>query len=109
MIAALAGSALGYPVLDPLAALVIIGLFSFDALNEIIRFQYRVLQRDEISVTFNEEQSADTVHRLSRLPGVLRAEGFLSLPVKLRVQHREKRTAIVGLERGRQDRDPAFC
>jgi len=84
------------------AALVIIGLFSFDALNEIIRFQYRVLQRDEISVTFNEEHSADTVHRLSRLPGVLRAEGFLSLPVKLRVQHREKRTAIIGLERGRQ-------
>lgn len=84
------------------AALVITGLFSFDALNEIIRFQYRVLQREEISVAFNEEHSADTVNRLSRLPGVLRAEGFLSMPVSLRVRHREKRTVIIGLERERQ-------
>lgn len=84
------------------AALVITGLFSFDALNEVIRFQYRVLQRDEISVIFNEEHSTDIINPLSRLPGVLRAEGFLSMPVTLRVRHREKRTAIIGLERQRQ-------
>ncbi len=84
------------------AALVITGLFSFDALNEVIRFQYRVLQRDEISVTFSEEHSTDIINRLARLPGVLRAEGFLSMPVTLRVRHREKRTAIIGLERQRQ-------
>lgn len=84
------------------AALVIVGLFSFDALNEIIRFQYRVLQREEIGVTFNEEHSADTINQLSRLPGVLRAEGFLSMPVVLRCRHREKRTTILGLERYRQ-------
>jgi putative ABC transport system permease protein len=83
-------------------ALVITGLFSFDALNEVIRFQYRVLQRDEISVMFNEEHSIDIINHLRRLPGVLRAEGFLSMPVKLRVRHREKRTAIIGLERQRQ-------
>ncbi|MBM3337539.1 MAG: ABC transporter permease, partial [Betaproteobacteria bacterium] len=51
---------------------------------------------------FNEEHSADTINRLSRLPGVLRAEGFLSMPVSLKVRHREKRTAIIGLERERQ-------
>ena len=84
------------------AALVITGLFSFDALNEIIRFQYRVLQREEISVTLNEAHSADVISRLSRLPGVLRAEGFLSMPVSLKVRHREKRTVIIGLERERQ-------
>ncbi len=84
------------------AALVITGLFSFDALNEIIRFQYRVLQREDISVIFNEEHSTDIINHLNRLPGVLRAEGFLSAPVTLRVRHREKRTAIIGLERQRQ-------
>ena len=84
------------------AALVITGLFSFDALNEVIRFQYRVLQRDEISVIFNEEHSTDVINHLSRLHGVLRAEGFLSMPVTLRVRHREKRTIIMGLERQRQ-------
>lgn len=84
------------------AALVITGLFSFDALNEIIRLQYRVLQREEMSVTFNEEHSADTVNHLSRLPGVLRAEGFLSTPVALTFHHRVKRTVIIGLERERQ-------
>lgn len=84
------------------AALVITGLFSFDALNEVIRFQYRVLQREDLSVTFNDAYSLDAVKSLARLPGVLRSEGFLSEPVTIRFHHRYKRTIITGLESQRQ-------
>ncbi len=84
------------------AALVITGLFSFDALNEVIRFQYRVLQREDLSVTFNDEYSVDAVQSLARLPGVVRSEAFLSAPATLRFRHRHKRTIVTGLERQRQ-------
>lgn len=84
------------------AALVITGLFSFDALNEVIRFQYRVLQREDLSVNFNDEYAIDAVRSLARLPGVLRSEAFLSEPVTIRFRHRQKRTIITGLEQQRQ-------
>ena len=84
------------------AALVITGLFSFDALHEVIRFQYRVLQRDDLSVNFNDKYAIDAVRSLTRLPGVLRSEAFLSEPVTIRFRHRQKRTVITGLEQQRQ-------
>jgi putative ABC transport system permease protein len=84
------------------AALVITGLFSFDALNEVIRFQYRVLQREDLSVTFNETHSLDAVKSLARLPGVLRSEAFLSAPATIKFRHRYKKTVITGLEQQRQ-------
>ncbi|HEX7645491.1 MAG TPA: ABC transporter permease [Burkholderiaceae bacterium] len=83
-------------------ALVVTGQFSFDALNEIIRLQFRVSQRDDATVVFNEVRDQSVADSLASLPGVLRVETFRNLPVRLVSGHRSKKTVIMGLGRERQ-------
>jgi putative ABC transport system permease protein len=83
-------------------SLVVTGQFTFDALNEIIRVQFRVAQRDDLTVGFNEVRGREVVHELAALPGVLRVEPFRNVAVKLEFGHRSKKTAIVGLAPERQ-------
>lgn len=78
-------------------SLLMLGRYSFDALDEIIRIQFRTAQRDDITLVFNELKGLEVVHDLAALPGVLRVEPFRAAPVKLKFRHREKRTAITGL------------
>lgn len=83
-------------------SLVVTGQFTFDALNEIIRVQFRVAQRDDLTVGFNEVRGREVVHELAALPGVLRVEPFRNVAVRLEFGHRSKKTALVGLAPKRQ-------
>ncbi|WP_420474913.1 ABC transporter permease [Noviherbaspirillum sp. ST9] len=83
-------------------ALMITGQYTFDALNEIIRLQFRTAQRDDVTLSFNEARDLSVVHNLAALPGVLRVEPFRSLPVKMRFRHRMKKTAIMGMPPARE-------
>ena len=78
-------------------ALVITGQYTFDALNEVIRLQFRVAQRDDVSLSFNEPRDWSVASNLASLPGVLRVEPFRMMAVKMRYRHRSKKTAIVAL------------
>ncbi|HEY0846935.1 MAG TPA: FtsX-like permease family protein [Noviherbaspirillum sp.] len=78
-------------------SLMITGQYTFDALNEIIRIQFRTAQRDDVTVAFNEARDMSVVHNLAALPGVLRVEPFKNLPVRMRFRHRAKKTVIIGL------------
>ncbi|MFS0753988.1 ABC transporter permease [Noviherbaspirillum sp. 1P10PC] len=78
-------------------ALVITGQYTFDALNEIVRVQFRVAQRDDVTLSFNEPRDWSVAYDLAALPGVLRVEPFRSAAVTMRFRHRSKRTAIVAL------------
>lgn len=83
-------------------ALLITGQFSYDALEEIIRVQFRMAQRDDATVVFNEARNPGVAHDLAALPGVLRVEPFRSMAVKLRFRQHEKKAAITGLYPNRQ-------
>lgn len=83
-------------------AVTLSGQFAFDALDEIIRIQFRVAQRDDVTVTFNEVRDISAAHLLAALPGVMRIEPFRAAPVRLRYLHREKKTAINALVRVRE-------
>jgi putative ABC transport system permease protein len=78
-------------------ALVITGQYTFDALNEIIRIQFRVAQRDDVTLSFNEPRDWSVAHNLAALPGVLRVEPFRMMAVTMRYRHHSKKTAIVAL------------
>ncbi|WP_206668755.1 ABC transporter permease [Lacisediminimonas profundi] len=80
------------------ASLMVTGQYAFDALDEIIRIQFRTAQRDDVAVDFNEVRSVAALQALASLPGVLRVEGYRSAAVRLRSRHHEKKTAILGLE-----------
>ncbi len=78
-------------------SLTVTSRFTFDALEEIIRIQFRTAQRDDLTVALNEKRDIDVVRNLASLPGVTRVEPFRSAPVRLRLAHRTKKTVIVGM------------
>lgn len=83
-------------------SLLVSGQYTFDALNEIIRLQFRTAQRDDVTVAFNERRDISVAHNLASLPGVLRVEPFDSVLVRMRFGHRSKKTIVNGLAPGRE-------
>ncbi len=83
-------------------SLMIAGQYTFDALEEVIRIQFRTAQRDDVTVRFNVPRDFSVAYDLAALPGVLRVEPFKSSPVNIRFAHRSKKTAIIGLVHERQ-------
>ena len=81
-------------------ATVVLGRFVFDAVNHLVAVHFDSTQRDDVTVILSEVSGAGTVHELSRLPGVLRAEAFRVVPVRFRSGHRQKRTALLGVSAG---------
>ena len=80
-------------------SLLVVGLFLYyDAVNRVIDIQFQEVQREDVSVVFNEPRSSQARHDLSSLPGVIRVETFRSVPVRLRYEHRTRRLALLGLE-----------
>ncbi|HEX7650557.1 MAG TPA: ABC transporter permease [Noviherbaspirillum sp.] len=83
-------------------SLMVSGQYTFDALNEIIRLQFRVAQRDDVTLVFNEARDVSVANELDSLPGVLRVEPFSTAAVRMHYRHRTKKTVIYGLAPDRQ-------
>jgi putative ABC transport system permease protein len=79
------------------AGILVLGGFFFDAIDYLMRVQFQEIQRDDVTVFFNQAQSPRVQHEVARLPGVLRAEPFRVVPAKLSFEHRSRRTEITGL------------
>jgi putative ABC transport system permease protein len=78
-------------------SVLIVGSFIVDALDYIIDVQFRVAQRQDMTVMFVEPLSVTTLHDVERFPGVMACEAFRSVPVKIRSGHRVRRTGLTGL------------
>jgi len=63
-----------------------------------MRTQFEEIQREDVLIVYNEPASASARLEAGRLPGVLYAEPFRSVPVRFRNAHRTKRAEIVGIE-----------
>lgn len=84
------------------AAILLVGSFFMDALNFIMDVQFNFAQRDDLMVTFTDVRPERAVRELEHMPGVLYAEPFRLIPVKLRAAHRQRRTVLLALsEQGR--------
>ena len=79
------------------AGMLVLGGFFYDAIRYLMWVQFEVVQRDHVTVTFNEPKSASARHELDRLPGVLRSEPFRAVPARLRFAHRSRRVELTGL------------
>lgn len=77
--------------------IVVLGRFGLDAMNYMMHVQFGVVQRDDVTVIFTEPESAGVRHEIERLPGVLAAELFRTVPARLRFEHRNKRIELTGL------------
>jgi len=81
-------------------AILVSGSFFSDAIDYIVTIQFKLAQRDDITVTFIEPSSTKAVYSLTGLRGVQHVEGFRSVPARLRFEHRSYRTAIQGIPAG---------
>ena len=81
-------------------ALMVVGTFTLDSMDLMMDVQFNVAQRFDVMTTFVRPASAGAIDEIRRLPGVLAAEPFRAVPVRLRVAHRSRHTAITGIPRG---------
>lgn len=79
-------------------AILMIGQFFYDSIEQMIRVQFETIQREDVTITFTEPRSSKARQELAGLPAVLRAEPYRSVPVRLKNGHRSKRTEIIGLD-----------
>jgi len=78
-------------------AMLIVGTFTIDSMDQVMDVQFNVAQVYDAIVTFVEPVSARAGDEVRHLPGVLDAEGFRAVPARLRAGHRERPVSILGL------------
>ena len=79
-------------------AILITGNYMLDAMNYLMDFQFRQVQREDMTIVFNEPRPSRTRYEVANLPGVINSEVFRFVPVRLHFQHRSYRTALTGIE-----------
>jgi putative ABC transport system permease protein len=70
----------------------------FDAAFYMADVQFRQAQREDISVTFNRARPAAARQELDRIPGVIAAETFRAVPVRIRRGAVVRTVALTGLD-----------
>ncbi len=81
-------------------ALLVVALFSIDSVDYMIDVIYFQSERQDATLTFAGERAPSVLPAVANLPGVLRAEPFRELAVKISHGPRERRLGISGKQRG---------
>jgi putative ABC transport system permease protein len=79
-------------------SVLVLGSFVQDVTEYVIDFQFYTVQRQDATITFIEPSSSRVLHEVRNLPGVIDAEPFRSVPVRMRSGHRTRRLGIMGLD-----------
>ncbi len=72
-------------------------LYWLDALDHLLDVEFNQAQHQTVTVGLVEPQSRRTLWDIAHLPGVLAAEPFRTVPARLRLGHRERLEAIIGV------------
>ena len=78
-------------------AVLVIGLAFIDMMDVLIDEQFMQAMRQDVTMNFTLPLSADAVHAVKRLPGVIAVEPMRVVPARLRVGHRHRTLAVTGL------------
>ena len=79
-------------------AILVTGNYMKDAVNYLMDFQFRQVQREDITIVFNEPRPSRTRYEVASLPGVIQAEPFRLVPARLRFEHRTYRAPLTGIQ-----------
>lgn len=79
-------------------SMLLVGRYLVDSIGHLGEVQFRHVQRENLAVTFTAPRRAAVRYELERLPGVLRAEPFRSVPARIMAGHRSRRVALLGLD-----------
>jgi putative ABC transport system permease protein len=78
-------------------AIMVVGSAMMDSIDEILRLQFDLAQRQDVTVTFFEPTSPSAYYELERYPGVLAVEPMRATPARLRAGPRSRQVGITGL------------
>jgi putative ABC transport system permease protein len=81
------------------ATMVMSGFFK-DAVDYMVHIQFTLSQQEDMKVTFIESTSRSALYSMKGIRGIEYAEGFRTVPVRLRYGHRSYKTAIEGIDAG---------
>lgn len=81
------------------SGLLIMGYFSVDSMDFMIRFQYESAQREDVKIAFESERSRQALYESSRFDFVRHAEPLLEYPFEVQGRWRKKEVLITGLPR----------
>lgn len=79
------------------AAMVVEGMFFLDSMEYAMYVQFRVAQRQDLTVNFLEPTSSRAFYEVANLDGVMGLEPLRAVPARLRLGTRSRRTVITGL------------
>jgi putative ABC transport system permease protein len=78
-------------------AILVAGNYIRDAMSHIAKVQFSNIQRENVSIIFNEAISGRAIYEVNDLPGVLRSEPFRTISVRLRSQQNSYRLNLTGI------------
>jgi putative ABC transport system permease protein len=79
--------------------LLVTALLSFDSVEQMVDIAFFRTDRQHATLTFTDEKSPRALQAVERLPGVLRAEPYRSVAVRLSNGHLSRQTSIIGKPR----------
>lgn len=77
--------------------ILISGLFWSDSMDFLLLAQYSFAQKETGSIQLTHALDSKAVFEVSRLPGVIEAEGYRNTPVKVIYRSNEQKTVMKGL------------
>jgi putative ABC transport system permease protein len=80
-------------------AIIIASLFLIDTTEDLINVTFFLSDRQDASVSFVEKRPENVVQQIARLPGVIAAEPYREVPVRIRRGGIERRVVISGRPR----------
>ncbi|MEO8034852.1 MAG: FtsX-like permease family protein, partial [Acidobacteriota bacterium] len=83
-------------------AILVVTLFSFDALESVIAIQFRMAQNDDVQLSLQTPAARGALTSLRSLPGVLRMEPVRTVLVKISSRQRMRRVPLIGMERSNE-------
>jgi putative ABC transport system permease protein len=78
-------------------AILMVGMFFFGAIAQMIDVQFRQAQREDLAVYFGAPRPLSVRHELAGFEGVTRVEPVRVVPVRVSHGHRERPTTITGI------------
>jgi putative ABC transport system permease protein len=78
--------------------IMMVGNFQGDAIDYMVKVQFSVSKRDDLSVRFIDPTNRSALFDLQAMPGVTHVEPYRTVPVRMRFEHRTYRTALEGVE-----------
>ena len=78
-------------------AILIVGSFQEDAVDYMVTVQFRLAQKDDLTVAFTGPAARPALHELRSLPGISHAEPQRIVPARLRAGQYHYRAGVQGL------------